>query len=118
MNITELLENESINLAETDFRQALNPAHDERKLITALERLGRLPTGFDGHLFLPLLGHDSPAVRLLAVKNLGKLKDETFLDRVRCFALVESNTLVRREAVSTLGRMRTGRAVLTEQKAL
>ncbi|CAN5221511.1 hypothetical protein BH18ACI2_BH18ACI2_03060 [soil metagenome] len=111
MNIAELMETESVNLAETDFRKALNPAHDERKLITALERLGRLPAGFDGHLFLPLLGHDSPAVRLLAVKNLGKLKDETFLDRVRCFALVESNTLVRREAVSTLGRMRTQRAV-------
>jgi len=100
----------------TSFKKSLSPTNDERTLITALENLGKLPDGFDGNLFLPLLKHPSSNIRLLSVKNLGKLKDESFFDVVCEFARRESNTLVRREAISTIGRMRTEKAIpiLTE----
>ena len=95
---------------------ALDPTNDERTLIKEPENLGKIPDGFDGNLLLPLLKHPSSDIRLLSVKNLGKLKDDSFFDVVGEFARSESNTLVRREAVSTIGRMRTKRAIpmLTE----
>jgi DNA modification methylase len=100
----------------TFFQKALSTTNDERTLITALENLSKLPDGFDGNLFLPLLKHPASNIRLLSVKNLGKLKDESFFDVVCEFARCESNTLVRREAISTIGRMRTKKAIpiLTE----
>jgi len=98
------------------FQKALSPTNDARTLIMALENLSKLPDGFDGSLFLPLLKHPSSDIRLLSVKNLGKLKDKSFFDVVCEFARRERNTLVRREAVSTIGRMRTKQAIpiLTE----
>lgn len=113
MSSEEFIDDQSIALDETYFQRMLDITNDERRLQSALESLGRIPAGFNGGLFLPLLSHPSASVRLLAVKNLGKLKDASFLDPVKRFALVESNTLVRREAVSTLGRMRTRFAVPT-----
>ncbi len=107
----EILDQQSNDKDDLYFQSALNPLNDERKLEAALEKIGRVPKGFDGKLFLPLLSRSSPAVRLLAVKNIGKLKDESFLDKVSCLAKTESNTLVRREAVSAIGRMRSRYAV-------
>lgn len=93
------------------FRSILQPSQDERTLLHVLEMLGRLPEGFDGSLFIPLLTHASDNVRLAAIKNLGKVKDESLLEHAVQMARREQNTLVRREAISTIGRMRTKRAL-------
>jgi DNA modification methylase len=58
-----------------------------------------------------LLKHPNDSVRLAAIKNLGKVKDESLLHRVIEMARCEPNTLVRRETISAIGRMRTQRAV-------
>jgi hypothetical protein len=93
--------------------EKINPDAEEGALRRQLEKLGRLPRDFDEKILLQLLRHPSDAVRLLAVKNLGKLKRESLLERLRLFALSENNTLTRREAVSAIGRMRTPRAIPT-----
>lgn len=101
-------ENETQESFSADF---FDMAQDEKTLRVKLEELGRLPLGFDVRWLLPLLKHKSSDVRLLAVKNIGKDKPEFLLDDLRRFAQSENNTLVRREAVSAIGRMRSQRAI-------
>ena len=93
------------------FIETLAPENSEQTLQFVLEKLGRLPSDFDPNPFLDLLKHEYPNVRLLAVKNLGKLKDAALLDVIAKFAEGEPNTTARREAVSTIGRMRTPKAI-------
>jgi len=93
------------------FCRALQPSQDDQTLLFVLENLGRLPAGFDGALFVPLLKHPNDAVRLAAIKNLGKVKDESLLRYAMEMARGEQNTLVRRETISTIGRLRAERAV-------
>ena len=89
----------------------LVPANDESALLFTLENLGRLPRNFDGALLLPLLNHSNPKIRNLAVKNIGKLQNESFLTVLSDFANAETNTFDRREAVSALGRLKTAKAI-------
>lgn len=93
------------------FMKTLAPTNSEQTLRFVLDNLGRLPPNFDPNPFLNLLKHEYPKVRLLAVKNLGKLKEVTLLDAISEFAMGEPNTTARREAVSTIGRMRTPKAI-------
>ncbi len=93
------------------FMETLAPTNDEQLLRFVLQNLGRLPSDFDRGPLLSLLKHAHPNIRLLAVKNLGKLKDTALLNAVAEFANREANTLARREAVSTIGRMRTPKAI-------
>jgi HEAT repeat protein len=84
---------------------------DEQNLLFILSNLGRLPAEFDGQLFVPHLQHSNPQIRLWAVKNIGKLSDETYLVTISNIAYGDKDTVVRREAVSTIGRMRTETAI-------
>ena len=71
-----------------------------------LEKLGRLPSSFDGSIFVQLLEHENEKVRLYSVKNLGKLGGDKYLSTLYRVAQSDLSTLVRREAVSSMGRMR------------
>ena len=88
------------------FKKVLAPNNEEQHLLFTLKSLGKLPEGFDGQLFLPLLEHQNPKIRCLAIKNLGKLKDEKYLTILIAFAETEENTVTRREAVSAIGRLK------------
>ena len=105
------IESEKLNPDSTFFEEALAPTHNASKLLCLLDNLGRLPTGFNGEVFIPLLSHPNQKVRKLAVKNVGKLKDERFLEGLAAFACNEVDTLTRREAISAIGRMRSEKAI-------
>ncbi len=105
------IEHEKLKLNAPFFRVALAPTNAEQQLLSTLKNLGKLPEGFDGQLFVPLLTHHNPKIRCLAIKNVGKLKDERFLQTLIVFAETEKNTLARREAVSAIGRLRTENAI-------
>ena len=72
-----------------------------------LDKIGRLPNNFDGTVFLQLLNHENEKVRILAVKNLGKINSSKYLIVFYKVAKTDSSTLVRREAVSSIGRLRS-----------
>lgn len=93
------------------FKVALAPKNEEQQLLFTLKNLGKLPDGFNGKLFVPLLKHRNPKIRCLAVKNVGKLKDESYLEKLIAFADTEKNTETRREAVSAIGRLKTENAI-------
>ena len=105
------IDSEKLNPDSPFFKNALAPTRDETKLLSLLDNLGKLPVGFNGELFVPLLTHANPKIRMLAVKNVGKLKNEKFLTELSQFAANESNTFTRREAISAIGRMRSQKAI-------
>ena len=107
------IEQEKLKPDSPFFKSALAPTRDETTLLSLLDNLGKLPAGFNGELFIPLLTHVNPKIRTLAVKNVGKLKDERFLEELSQFAANEKNTLARREAISAIGRMRSEKAIPT-----
>lgn len=91
--------------------EALKPNLSARELVHILENLGHLPSGFDGGVLLPLFKHENRDVRQLAIKNLGKLADIAYVDQFQEYAIHDADSLVRREAVSAIGRLRDARCV-------
>lgn len=78
-----------------------------KELVFVLENLGFLPNDFDVSVITPLLYHPNNTVRLLAVKNLGKLAKPEHLPEMFERAKHDDDSIVRREAVSSIGRMRS-----------
>ncbi len=78
-----------------------------------IQDLGRLPDDFDGSVLLPYLTDASRETRYWAVKNLGKLTDIAYLPQLSEVAANDESSMVRREAVSSIGRMRNERAIPT-----
>ena len=105
------IEREKLNPDSLFFKNALAPSCDESSLLSLLDNLGKLPAGFNGELFIPLLMHTNPKIRMLAAKNVGKLKNERFLTELSQLAATEKNTFARREAISAIGRLRSEKAI-------
>ena len=105
------IEAEKLNPDSPFFKNALVSTRDQASLLSLLDNLGKLPAEFNGELLVPLLTHANPKIRMLAAKNVGKLKDENFLRELSQFASVEKNTSARREAISAIGRMRNEKAI-------
>ncbi len=94
------------NNGNGDLGYLVQKQKDSGSLVFILENLGHLPQNFDGNFLLDLLHNTHAQVRLLAVKNIGKLQDEIFTERLATLLESETNTSVRREIVSSIGRMR------------
>lgn len=86
--------------------EQLKQSKDSRAIQFILENLGKLPDGFDGTILLPFLEHPYDDIRLWATKNIGKLASTAYLEPLTKVARTDSDSMVRREAVSSLGRMR------------
>ncbi len=89
------------------FSKAIEDLRDSSSLTFLLENLGFLPDHFDGSVLVPFLGHKNSNVRFWAVKNIGKLEDVTYLQALSKIAKEDPDSMVRREAVSSIGRMRS-----------
>ncbi|TVR19698.1 MAG: restriction endonuclease subunit M [Anaerolineaceae bacterium] len=109
-----MLTKKQIQALKSDDIQALyalisNP-HSNAELLFILENLGRLPAGFVGDALLPYITHQNDDIRYWAVKNIGKLGDLRYLNTLYERTEHEANTIVRRELVSAIGRMRDATA--------
>jgi HEAT repeat protein len=93
------------------FRQVLDTRQGTKALLQVLEQLGRLPPDFDPTPLLPLLDHAHPEVRLAAVKALARLENPHLLPLLAKRVQTESNTRIRRELVSAIGRLRLADAI-------
>jgi DNA modification methylase len=84
---------------------------DSRDILFVLENLGHLPPEFDGKVLLPFLHHKHDKVRYWAVKNIGKVSDESMLSPLVQVVKNDSDSMVKREAVSSIGRLRNYKAI-------
>ena len=75
-------------------------------LVSQLEHLGRLPDDFDISGLMALAKHSNENVRYLAIKNLAKLSRIDLLDIFVEIADNDGSSIVRKEAVSAIGRLR------------
>jgi len=71
-----------------------------------LENIGKLPNNFDGNKLLVYLHNPNSDIRFWAVKNLGKLGNDQYAESLLEVVQDDDDSMVRREAVSSLGRMR------------
>lgn len=86
-------------------------------LLFILENLGALSVNFNRAWLVDLLGHNNAQIRFWVVKNLGKINDNSLLGKLKDIANKDESTLVRREAVSAIGRLRneSSKEVLLEK---
>ncbi|MBU1297924.1 MAG: HEAT repeat domain-containing protein [Bacteroidetes bacterium] len=113
-----MLTKEYVNEVKTNGNGALVKAIEGLKKNTSslsyfLENLGFLPDDFDGSVLLPFISHESSNVRFWVVKNLGKLGDVKYIEPLSKIVKEDTDSMVRREAVSSLGRMRNAKNIPT-----
>lgn len=78
----------------------------DRQIIFLLQKLGRLENGYSKKPLLNLLNNKNEEIRSLAIKNLAKLNDFSLLPIFKKLAEEDESTVVRRESVSAIGRLR------------
>ena len=93
-----------------ELYHCLQEQTDARRLLEILEHLGHLPKTFNPEILLPLLEHSNSQVRFWTVKNIGKVSNLALLDALFNKATRDQDSMVRREAVSSIGRMRIKQA--------
>lgn len=84
--------------------ELIGQQNDTKSINRVLQSLGRLPADFDAGFLFDLLEHPHKSVRLNAVKNIGKLKPNFDLSPLVLLYEKETETTVRREIISSLGR--------------
>lgn len=94
-----------------ELYKLLQEPKENGMILFVLEHLGRLPSGFNGECFISLLQNKDDRIRFLAVKNIGKLSSDSYLETVYRVAKEDQNSQIRREAVSTVGRTRSPKAI-------
>ena len=75
-----------------------------------LENLGKISLSFAYQWLIDLIDYDNEQVRFWVVKNLGKLKSDDVITHLEYISKNDESTIVRREAVSSIGRLRNDRA--------
>lgn len=99
--ITELKEN-----GNGAIKELIDKQNDIQSIVFILENLGHLPKNYNGKWFIKYLNHSHQNVRLWSAKNIGKLKDLSFLPILIDASKKETDTSVKREIISSIGRMR------------
>lgn len=99
--ITELKKNSSAEIAKLIKNQK-----DVGTVNFILENLGHIPANFESDFLYELLEHSHAQVRLNAVKNIGKLNSKTDIAKLTQLFKNETDTSVRREIISSIGRQR------------
>jgi DNA modification methylase len=89
-----------------DIARLVRDQNDVGGLVFILENLGHLPIGFNADFLYDLLNHQHAQVRLCAVKNIGKLNGNSDTKKLLELYQQETDTSVRREIVSAIGRQR------------
>lgn len=82
-----------------------------KEVLFILENLGHLPEDFDGDVFMDFISSKTDQIRFWAVKNLGKLRRMKYAELLYYTAQHDKSSVVRREAVSSLGRLRNERII-------
>ncbi|WP_424946621.1 DNA methyltransferase [Candidatus Spongiihabitans sp.] len=93
------------------MKALISSIKDEKSTLFILENLGCLPSDFDDGWIKELLVSDNNKIRLNAIKNIGKIKNHANLEVLFQIAINDKSTSIRREATSSIGRMRSKKAM-------
>jgi DNA modification methylase len=104
--ITKEYINELKCRGNNDISHLVNEQKDSSRIIFILKNLGHLPKNFETEFLLSLFSHHHPQVRLYAVKNYGKSNGKFDTSAIIKLYEAETDTSVKREIVSAIGRQR------------
>ena len=90
----------------------VNSIDNEKNILFVLNNLGRLPEGFDDSWIKDLLTSENDKIRLNSIKNIGKTSNVSNLKTLYQISINDPSTAVRREAVSSIGRMKSKKAIV------
>jgi len=90
----------------SEIYNLLNGSHDSQEVLFVLKHLGHLPNNFKTEAFFPFINHKNDDIRFWAIKNIGKIPNPDAVNLLINISKNDSVSMVRREAVSSLGRMR------------
>ena len=76
-------------------------------ILIELNKFGKAPEDFTFDIFLNFLDHKNDKIRLLTVKHLGKFSDPIITKKLKNLFKIETNTLIKREIVSSIARRRS-----------
>lgn len=107
--VTKELITELKNKGSKDLEYLIDKQKDTGTIIFILENLGYLPKNFNGEFLFALTKHEHHNVRRLAIKNIAKIANENLITELSQMLNNETNTSVKREIVSALGRMRSSK---------
>lgn len=94
---------EIIDNIKEDLR---NNFENSKAILSILKKVGKI-NNHSSEIFVELLKHKSRDVRVEAVKNIGKFKNNTFLEEILINLFdTDIDSLVRRECISSIGRQR------------
>ncbi|HIF35243.1 MAG TPA: restriction endonuclease subunit M [Candidatus Thioglobus sp.] len=98
-----------IETIEQDIRNNFDSA---KYILGSLKKIGRIEnknTSYD--IFIELLHHKNKDVRIEAIKNLGKFNDMYIQESIKLHYKKETNSMVKRECISSLGRQRSSKLI-------
>jgi len=90
-----------------EISKLLHEYKDSKSILFILKHLGHIPNDFDGSYLLELIYNKNKTVRIWAIKTIGKLKKIEYLTILREISITDSDTNVRRESISSIGRLRS-----------
>ena len=94
-----------------NLKKLVDSKNDDKSIVFILENLGYLPDDFDDSWVQDLLQSGNKKIRLNAIKTIGKVKNDNNIAMLTQIAKKEKSTDIRREAVSSIGRMRSKKAI-------
>jgi len=94
------------NLGNSKLQHLVNTHKDNKNLLFILENLGYLPNDFDESWVVDLTYSDNKNIRFWAVKTLGKTRKIENIPILKSIAKFDKSNDVRREAVSSIGRIK------------
>ena len=93
------------------IKDLVNSNNDDKSINFILENLGCLPDDFDDSWVKDLLKRKNKKLRLNALKTIGKVKNVNNIDILLKIAKNDDSTEVRRESVSSIGRIRSKKVI-------
>ena len=89
-----------------EISKLISTQKDVGSILFILKSLGQLPSNFESDFLYNLLFHSNSQIRLYAVKNYGKLNSKFDVALFQDIYKKETDTSVKREIVSAIGRQR------------
>ena len=99
------------NQGGRNLKNLIKGNSDSKSILFLLKNLGHLPQNFNDTWIIPLLSYRNKQVRFWAAKTLGKTQREQNIPILQNTARKDESTEVRREAVSSIGRLRSQNSI-------
>lgn len=103
---------DKVNKSPEEIRDFINAnIQNIKKLSGFLKKIGQLPNDFDISWVKDIINHPNDEIRLLAVKIIGRAQNVAYFPVLAKIVSTDSSSMVKREAISSIGRMHSTQTI-------